>query len=806
MDVKREIRFAVCACLGLALAQSASARTRQNFDFGWKFRVGACAGAERPEHDDSGWTSVDLPHDYQIEQPWDSQASKGRGFKAPCEGWYRKTFAYDPTWKGRRVLLDFEGLLAWGDVYLNGKRVGGCDMGYLGFEIDVTDTLRTDGPNVVAVWSTTGPDWISRWYTGGGLFRDVWLVTASERGFARHGLFVRTPTVSEASAVVQVGAELTGFLNDTNRVTLSAVVRDPSGRIVGETTGRLRDYNMRRPEVMLSPCTVEKPQLWSPETPCLYTVDAVVCRDGLPVERRSVRFGIRSVEFSPAFGLRINGRKTFFMGVANHHDLGILGAAAYRRGVRRMVETLRAFGFNGIRTSHNPYSESLLEICDELGMLVVDELTDAWTSTGGRMCSRVSFDRLFPTSVPEWIRRDRNHPSVVLWSLGNELQRHASTIGYDTDDWGITTYRMLDVLVKRYDPTRKTTVAQYPAARDVLAHDDPRNKAENDPEPSALLLATEVASQNYMTGLYAGYKRRYPNLILFQSEAATQALLGAAEAMDRATSVGFAYWGAVEYWGESNGWPKKGWNYSWFAHDLEPYPQAWLLKSYLRPDEPVAKIGVDVGPEIREIWNDQQVGQVQVRATWNFRPGTPTVPYVHVYANGETAELFVNGQSQGVRPIGGGGYGANTATWKDVPYGQGGELLAVVRRGGREIARDRLVTTGRAVALRLEPENADDWKADGMDLLYLRVRAVDAEGRVVPDAVDEVRVDVDGAARLLATDDGSHYTNCLPKDNPKRMSQGRLLAVLRAGRTPGEVKVSVKSPTLGSETVTCSMR
>lgn len=782
----------------IALALSANAERAQNFNFGWKFHRGPCPEAETASFDDAGWECVDLPHDYQILSPWDKNAPSAQGFKATCEGWYRKTFEAKPEWRSGRVLLDFEGMLAWGDVYLNGEKVGGCDMGYLGFEIDIGDKLKYDAPNVVAVWTTTGPKTISRWYAGGGIYRDVHLITRPRHGFARHGLFVRTPVVSASAASVQVGVELEGFQGDTNAVTVAATVFDPQGRSVAQTSGRLRDFNQRHPEVMLVPCEVKNPELWSPDSPRLYSVEAEVRYRDASVERRRVRFGIREVTFSPDEGMKLNGRKLVFAGVANHHDLGVLGAAAFRRSIRRYVETLKRFGFNGIRTSHNPYSTSLLELCDELGMMVVDEWTDAWTPNGDRMCSRTSFNALFPQSIPEWIRRDRNHPSVVMWSLGNELQRFANTSGFETDDWGCTTYRMLDVLVKRYDPTRKTTVAQYPAARDVLIWNDPRNRAENDPEPSALLVATEIASQNYFPDRYAGYKRRYPHLILFQSEAATESLLKAATVMDLKSSVGFAYWGAVEYWGESNGWPKKGWNYSWFAHDLEPYPQAWLIRSFLKDDVPVAKIGVEVGPGVREMWNDQQVGQVQVRSTWNFRSGT-TVPKVYVYTNGDAAELLVNGRSLGTHPVDKSAERTrNVAVWEKVPYGDGGRLEAVAKRAGREIARDIVETTGRAMALRLEPENAADWRADGMDLLYLRLRAVDAQGRAVPDATDEVSVDVTGAATMLALDDGDHYTATLPTDNPKRLHHGRLLAILRAARKAGEVAVTLRSPTLGT--------
>ena len=783
-----------------------SAADRTSFDFGWKFRPGQCPGAESFSFDDSSWRAVDLPHDFQIEAPWSEKASSGRGFKAPGEGWYRKAFVADSSWKGRRVTLDFEGLLVWGDVFLNGEKVGGTDFGYLGCEVDLTDKLRYGETNVVAVLATTGPDTASRWYTGAGPVRDVWLVIGQKRGFARHGVFVSTPVATARRAEIAVSAALRGFYGETNEVTVAAVVRDPDGREVGRAAGRLTECNLTHPDVKLSPLAIDAPRLWDLDSPVLYSAEVTVSLKGAPIESETVRFGIRELAFGPDFGFRLNGKKVFLAGMANHHDLGALGAAAFPAAVRRYVRTLKAWGYNAIRTSHNPYSVSLLEACDEIGLLVIDEWSDKWNNwTGDNMASRRPFADILFTAIPDWVRRDRNHPSVILWSLGNELQCWDWTNGFPTDDWGVTTYRMLDVLVKRYDPTRKTTVAQYPAARNVMRWDDPANI--NDPEPSPLLCATDVASQNYMPDRYAGFRRKRPELVLFQSEASTSGLLGPAVAMDHETTVGLAWWGAVEYWGESDRWPKKGWNYSFFAHDLEPYPQAWLITSWLKPGTPVAKIGVEVGDEVKEIWNDMTVGQKQVRATWNFRPGTKSVPRVFVYTNAGEAELFANGVSLGVRKAGrakDASYGV--AEWTNVPYGKGGRLEAVARTDGKEVARDALETTDAATGLEIAVEGEASLRADGGDLLFVRAYAVDGKGRRVPDASDTVKVTVSGAAALQALDDCDHYTDLLPSDNPKRLHHGRLLAILRAGRTPGDAKVVFDSKTLGRRELTVRVR
>lgn len=779
---------------GAATAASGAPTVTSDFDFGWEFKCGS-----------NGWSRVDLPHDFQINLPWEKSASQKRGFKPMGEGTYRKTFVADPKWKGSRVRLDFEGIMAYGDVYVNGVRAGGTPCGYFGFEVDISQLLDYGATNEVTVWTTTGSPNISRWYTGGGINRDVRLVVGPTKGFSRHGVFVTTPVVSEAMAEVSVQVGLEGFRDDTNTVEVVAVVRSPDGAAVGSSQGSVTKSRLDRPEVKLPPIRLDRPKLWCCESPSLYTAEVTLRHAGELLDRRVQRFGVRSIAFSRVFGFKLNGRKTTVRGVANHEDYGALGTAVFRSAVERSVRTLKDFGFNAIRTSHNPYSPVLLDVCDELGVLVVDEYTDKWSLADGTcMCSRDGFAETWYRTLPEFVCRDRNHPSVILWSLGNELQCWSWSSGFPTDDWGVTTYRMLNVLVKRYDPTRLTTVAQYPAAENAIHWRDAENRG--DCRASPLLLATEVASQNYMVDKYDHYMKAHPDLILFQSEASTRDLLAPAVRMDAERTVGYAYWGAVEYWGESDGWPKKGWNYSWFSHALEPYPQAWLLKSYFRPQEPVVKLGVEVGPEVRAVWNDMTVGQKRILPLWNFPDGM-RVPHVYAYSNADEVELLANGVSLGIRKPGCGRDAArNVAEWSDVPYGTGGDLVAVARRGGREIAQDRIVTAGPARTLEVVCESEDDFMANGKDLLFVRIYANDGQGNRVSVARDELEISVSGAATLLAVDDGDHYTSRRFDDPVCTMSRGFALVILRATRQPGEVVLHVESRTLGSHTVNLKTR
>lgn len=755
------------------------------FNFGWRFCLGNPEGAESVDFDDSSWRTLDLPHDYQFEQPWEENENKGRGFKRMCEGWYRKTFTVPETLKGRRVLLDFEGVMYVADVYVNGKKVASNEYGYTGFEADISKVVNYGGDNVVAVYSNTGAVNASRWYTGGGIYRNVWLATTNDTRIARHGLYVSTE-----GDKVKVQVQVVGWQRHDIRVV--AVVKDAQGHVVAESERVMPDHTIQNnTEVMMPDMKVASPQLWDISSPTLYSVEAKLVEDGMVIDSVSDRFGFRTIEYGPDFGFKLNGRKVFLAGIANHHDMGAVGVAAYRTAVERQLRTLKSFGYNAIRCSHNPYSDDFYRIADEVGLLVVDELIDKWSDKdywGGRK----PFMSIWPELIKEWVKRGRNHPSVVLWSLGNELQTRSDWSGYQTDDWGITTYRIFDQMVKRYDRTRPTTVAMFPA-RAGAQRNTPDFKTYL--VPPELACATEVASFNYQWDAYHGYYDYKPDLILFQSEAVTNQQQQPYYGMDQKRGVGLCWWGAIEYWGESNGWPKKGWNYSFFSHTLHPYPQAYLIKSCIQPEEKLVHIGVVDGKGESLEWNDIKVGQQKVSRNWNQRSGSH--PNVFTYTNADEVELFYNGKSLGVQKNDTTVLAKrNVILWSGIDYRQGGKLVAVARNSGKEVARDVLETTGKAVALKVVEEEKE-WMADGMSLKYINIYAVDSKGREVPNATDSVRVDVKGEACFVALDNGDHYTDELFLDvKAKKMQAGYMQCILRSTRNGGKVKLKVSSPTL----------
>lgn len=796
------------------------------FNFDWRFQLGMAEGAERPDYDDSAWRKIDLPHDFQFEMPWVESENKGRGFKQMSEGWYRKTFRVPDSYKGKRITLDFGGIIFYGDVYVNGKKVASTDYGYVGFEADITSRVKFGEDNVVAVYSHTGPVNGSRWYTGGGIFRDVYLRASNQTRVTRHGLYItakpvgaksalslytennKNPEVLNAHGDWEVNVQMQIQSWQKHNCSLRAVVKDEKGQVVGTTECGMPDHTIQNcTEVDLPAVKVSRPALWSPDTPTLYSVEAVLLEDGVVIDSVADNFGFRTLEYNPAYGFKLNGKKFFIKGMANHHDLGALGAAAFDKAVERQMRMIKDFGYNCIRCSHNPYSEAFCRIADRVGLVIVDELIDKWSDKdywGGRR----PFMTLWPELITEWVRRDRNRPSVVMWSLGNELQTRSDWSGYQTNDWGITTYRIFDQMLKRYDSTRPTTVAMFPARAGAQRNTPDFKQYLVPPE---LACVTEISSFNYQWDAYHGYFDFKPDMILFQSEAVTNQLQQPYFGMDYDRCVGMAYWGAIEYWGESSGWPKKGWNYSFFNHTLEPYPQAYLIKSAFEEDKPVVRIGVIEGKGESLEWNDVKVGQQRISRNWNYSEGTKQ--NVYTYTNADEVELFCNGRSLGVQKNDRSDVAKrNIIMWSGIEYGKGGKLVAVARKGGKEIARDEVETTGKAVALKLVLESANpmeaanaktlSWKADGMDLQYVKVYAVDAKGRVVPDAKDEVTVSVSGAATLMTVDNGDHYTDDIFLDRPTRkMVTGFAQAIVRSQQKPGAVTITASSPTLRAASV-----
>ena len=786
------------------LSAEAAVRDTISINQGWQFHRGDVKNIAELKSTQSGDDVVNLPHDFLIGQDWvapdaserpdNSDAGSNvrsrlssRGFKEMGIGWYRYELTPKDEWKGKRIVLDFQGIMLVGDVYLNGKRIGGTDYGYLGFDIDLSKLLKWGQPNEIAVKADTQNPSNSRWFTGAGLYRDVNLiVTNKELFFPRHPLFIRT----QGNKEVKIKAEIINQQKVAKgqiaaKMPVGVRILDADGKVVAEQKNDIHfNAKWRDREYELPSISLKNAKLWSPDSPYLYTAEVTLYdSEGNIADQIKEPFGVRTIEIVPQKGLLVNGKKVLLKGYANHHTLGALGAAAYPRAIEKRLKLMKEFGMNHIRTSHNPYSEDFLKLCDKYGILVVDELYDKWLTqyAGGR----VDWESLWQKDVPEWVKRDRNHPSVVMWSLGNELQQYSNL---PFNDWGVTAYKLQKELLHRYDDTRLTTVAMHPRYRNL----------ETDSIPADLAIETEVNSYNYRYMYFPGDSKRYPEKTFYQSEASVAAMGPNFYEMDLDKVIGLAYWGAIDYLGESMGWPIKGWNQGVFDLSLQPKPDAYFVKSMFT-DEPTVHIGVieKSGGNIQ--WNGINVSAGKLSENWNREAGEKVSLYT--YTNGDEVELFLNGKSLGVKKNSNDPKLRARIKWDNIAYAPG-TLVAVAKKNGKVVARHQIETTGEAVALKLVPD-AENWHADGKDLMHVRIYAVDKKGRRVLNvkdakAFDKLTFQVKGDANIVAVDNGNIASDelhigktQLEKSIQRNLFQGSALVILRAGNKPGKIELSV---------------
>ena len=805
---KKTILFASLLLGGLplmgTLSADAAVRDTISINQGWQFHRGDVKNIAELKSTQSGDEVVNLPHDFLIGQDWvapdaserpdNSDAGSNvrsrlssRGFKEMGIGWYRYEFTPKDEWKGKRIVLDFQGIMLVGDVYLNGKRIGGTDYGYLGFDIDLSKLLKWGQPNEIAVKADTQNSSNSRWFTGAGLYRDVTLIVTNKNlFFPRHPLFIRTQGNKEVKIKAEIiNQQKVAKGQSAAKMPVGVRILDADGKVVAEQKNDIHfNAKWRDREYELPSISLENAKLWSPDSPYLYTAEVTLYdNEGNIADQIKEPFGVRTIEIIPQKGLLVNGKKVLLKGYANHHTLGALGAAAYPRAIEKRLKLMKEFGMNHIRTSHNPYSEDFLKLCDKYGILVVDELYDKWLTqyAGGR----VDWESLWQKDVPEWVKRDRNHPSVVMWSLGNELQQYSNL---PFNDWGVTAYKLQKELLHRYDDTRLTTVAMHPRYRNL----------ETDSIPADLAIETEVNSYNYRYMYFPGDSKRYPEKTFYQSEASVAAMGPNFYEMDLDKVIGLAYWGAIDYLGESMGWPVKGWNQGVFDLSLQPKPDAYFVKSMFT-DEPTVHIGVieKSGGNIQ--WNGINVSVGKLSENWNREAGEQVSLYT--YTNGDEVELFLNGKSLGVKKNSNDPKLRARIKWDNIAYAPG-TLVAVAKKNGKVVARHQIETTGEAVALKLVPD-IETWHADGKDLMHVRIYAVDKKGRRVLNvkdakAFDKLTFTVKGDANIVAVDNGNIASDelhigktQLEKIIQRNLFQGSALVILRAGDKPGKIELSV---------------
>ncbi|MCR4825318.1 MAG: DUF4982 domain-containing protein [Bacteroidales bacterium] len=767
--------FLACLAFCLCLTGSAAERLHQSFDFDWKFTLTAPAGAAAPDFDDSAWTEVQLPHDWSMTLPYLSPQEGGSGamgFMQGGLGWYRKSFAVPAAWKGRRVSLEFDGVYHRATVYVNGREVFFHPYGYTAFAVDITDELEPGRDNVVAVRVDHRDCPTSRWYSGSGIYRHVWLNVTDPVHVGLWGTSVTTPSVRAEQASVRVETRLE---NDTAKpvaVRLTSELADPAGRIILRRTSEA-SLPAAGQEVVAQEFVLDAPALWDLDTPQLYTLITTLRRGGRVVDRCETPFGIRDIRFDPDKGFFLNGRSVKMKGGDIHQDAGSLGAAIPDRAHERRIRLMKETGFNAIRCSHNPPAREFLDWCDRIGMLVIDESFDKWKS--GYYAEW--YDDWWKADLAAMVLRDRNHPCVVLWSVGNETREQGDVSGE-----GTARLAALRAECERLDPTRRVAVTTAPDYRRTF-------------DRNGFNSAVEVVGYNYQEPFYDSDHAQFPDRIIYGSEVFPYYSPGRERMREyiernpwydyasRDFIFGYFMWAAIDYWGESSGWPSKAWPTGIYDMCMHEKPSAAFFRAVWK-DDPIVKIAVE-DPSLpldrgKDMWTWPLLA-----SHWNFpRHDNPQMVEVDVFTNCEAVELFVNEVSLGVRRTA--DYPNNTVKWR-TPY-KAGKIRAQGYNGGTEAASDELRTAGEAVALRLHTDRAD-LAADGQDLSYVEMELVDAQGLVVPDADRPVRVRVEGAGRFLCMDNGDTADSGAQLRADKPTFLGRAQAVVQAGRSAGPLRV-----------------
>lgn len=775
----------------------------------------------RAEFDDSAWTRVDLPHDWAIAGPFLKDGPYGGMGRLPSwgVGWYRKRLDIPASDRGRAVFLDIDGAMSYATVWLNGRLVGGWPYGYSSWRVDLTPYLVPGGSNQLAIRLDNPPE-SARWYPGGGLYRSVWLSKTASVHVGQWGTQVATPRVSAQAADVQLAVTLENSGDSDAQVQVASAIYalDADGKRQGMPVARIAATSARiaaRASATLhGDARIAKPRLWGPpptQRPHRYVAVTEVTQDGRVVDRYETPFGVRTLRWDPERGLLVNGEHVPIRGVNNHHDLGALGAAFNLRAAERQLQLLQGMGANAIRMSHNPPAPELLELTDRMGLLVVDELFDSWEMKKTPLDFHLLFADWHEPDLRALLRRDRNHPSVILWSVGNEVGEQY------TGEAGAAIARRLQAIVHEEDPTRLATAAMNYAAPDM-------------PLPAAL----DVIGLNYQgegirdTPEFAGTERirkppqyplfhaRFPHKPIFSSETASalssrgvylfpvsadssapvrdgrggdsvahQVSAYELHAVDFGASAdkvfasldrhpyvaGEFVWTGFDYLGEPTPYYSSRSSYSGIF-DLAGFPKDryWLYQARWRPELPIA--------HLLPHW------------TWPGREGQVTP--VHVFTSGDEAELFVNGVSQGRKkkaPL------QYRLRWDEVVYAPG-ELRVQAYKDGKPWASERVRTAGPAARLQATPDRTT-LSNDGRDLAFVTVRLLDRDGTPAPTAGDRLRFRVEGPGELVATDNGDP-TDLESFATPARNAfNGLALAIVRAlpGKT-GTITLHVESDTL----------
>ena len=779
-------------------------RTHVSFNEGWKFALAAGDDARQPAYDDSGWRTVDLPHDWSIEGEFSEShpASPGGGALPGGIGWYRKTFRVSNADKEKMTYITFDGVYRNSEVWINGNHLGKRPYGYSSFRYDLTPFLKYgDEENVIAVKADNSAQPNSRWYSGSGIYRNVWLTTTEKIAVDHWGTFVTTPVVTTEEALLMVTTQVKNSSGSKTDVRMETVVYDADNRKVASAeTGQVEIIIAGT--TVTQELTVKNPRLWSLENPHLYRVVTTIRSGQMVADRYETVTGIRSFEFDAEKGFVLNGEPIIIKGVCNHHDLGCLGAAVNTRAIERQLEILREMGCNGIRTSHNPPAPELLDLCDRMGFIVMDEAFDIWKVKKTDYDYSLDFDEWHLKDLEAMVLRDRNHPSVFIWSIGNEVMEQ-----WERDGSGEAIAIELADFVRSMDDTRPVTAAC------------------NDPAPHNPVIASgalDLIGFNYRDTLWTRFPQTFPEGKFIGTE--TTSALATRGSYDMPSDIVrrwparwdqpfrdgnadltcSAYDNCSAPWGTTH---RDSWRliknnayltgmYIWTGFDYlgEPTPYWWPARSSYFGIIDLAGFPKDVYYFYQSEWTDKDV--LHLFPHWNWNPGQ-TVD-VWAFTNCDEAELFLNGNTLGRQSRGENDF---NLVWR-VPFEEGA-LLAVGYRNGTEIMRREIHTAGEPAALMLAPDRSDI-RADGTDLSFITVTVVDENNNPVPHAGNIVNFSVEGPGIIAGVDNGSQTSMEPFKADYRKAYNSKCLVVVKAGKEKGEIKLTASAD--GMQDATCVIR
>ncbi len=777
-------------------------RMRLLFDKDWKFHRGDQEGAEAVDFNDATWRNLDLPHDWSVEDipghdgPLDSTAIGGinTGYYVGGTGWYRKEFEIDGNLEGKKFYLQFDGIYMDADIWINGIHLGNHPYGYTSFWYDISDNLIFGNKNLFAV-RVRNEGRNSRWYTGSGIYRHVWLTVTEPVHVAQWGTSITTPSVSDEKAQVLIANRIVNQSDKNDILIVRTSILNPDGENITSSEDEL-ELGTGEQATMNQELEITSPELWSIDTPVLYRAITEIENEksGL-IDRVETPFGIRSIEFTTE-GFFLNGENILLKGGCMHHDNGPLGAAAYDRAEERRVELMKASGFNSIRCAHNPPSSAFLDACDRLGILVIDESFDMWQRPKNPQDYHRYFDDWWQEDIKSMVMRDRNHPSIIMWSTGNEIPERG-------EQEGVATSKMLADFIHEIDPTRPVTSAV--------------NGLGPDKDPYFATL--DISGYNYSFGgdhgresIFETDHKRVADRIMYCAESYPLVSFGAwMDVLDYPYVIGDYVWTGFDYLGEASigwcGYPHEGSFYPWnhaFCGDMDicglKRPQSYyrdvlwksgqLLSVFVKPPVPSFEENPD-----RIYWSKWHWQDVVDRWNWEGYEGEPL--QVEVYCAHEAVELFLNGKSLGRKET------KRETEWIarwNVPY-QPGTLKAVAFKGAEEIETCELQTAAAPELLKLTADRTRI-SADGQDLSYIQVEVLDGEGHRNTLADPLINFEIEGPGTILAVASSNPMSTESYRQPRRKAYQGRCLVVLKSTEVTGNIILKANSAGLNSETIT----